>query len=238
MSSTELAVLPSAAERMRERTLDAAQPHDDVRPRLHEARRLARVLAGRRVNRRVRPRALDAIGDMVDEPQQRRRRAALLVLDGLAFCARALAVPVVLRRGDDGPRRCALELLQHALRDDVHHVGIGQAELRVVVRPLACDLGEILRVRREILLRRHQRIERVDKALADDLAAALLIEPCGVTVGLVTDGPVGVVAVERERLAVFQRGRLAVADRLDGERFLLRDAADLSCGLDESGFPP
>ena len=155
----------------------------------------------------------DRVGHRVDEPEHHARRGAFLRLDGLAGITLAVTVGVVLRHREDRRLRVLLDPLAHLGDADLQDVGIRQAELIVALDALAVDHREVLGVRIEVPIGRHQRIERVDERPVHDLAADRIIEPLRIAVDAIADGPVAVEGLPVERFAILERRLLGDVER-------------------------
>ena len=138
-------------QRLDERALDRAEPHDDILPRPGDLRRLAGVLVGQRLDEHVGELGLDGVGHGVHHAEERAGGAALFRLDRLAPRALATARTIVLADGNQPHSRVLAEPHQCIAGQFLEHFLVGQAELGVLGGPLAADFAIPLGVRSEIL---------------------------------------------------------------------------------------
>ncbi len=218
-------LVPFVRQRLAERALDAAQLDDDVGPGLGNLRRLPRVLVGQRTDGDVREFLLDVGSHRIDEAEHQARRTAFLLVDRGALGALAIAMPVVLRDRGDGRLGVGAEPFLEVLDQLFAHVLVRQAQLCVLCGAFALDLAEPFGMVGKVLLRRDQRIERVDEPLVDVLAAVLRFEAVLLTVGLVAHRPVRVEGVGPVGRAVLQRRDVADVELVHDDHSLPRDLA-------------
>ncbi len=211
----KLRVLRAVGERVREAAFDAAQAYDNVLARLDVLRRLARVLVGERADKLFGELLLDPLGHLVDEPDERAGLAAFAFHDGLAVGALAGIPPVVLRDGVDEVFGAVAHTVFDALGDDVEHVGVGEAQLRVVPHAFTVDEAVVLGTLLEEFLRRHEREEGVHRPVG--LHAARLLAVGHGAVNLVPRGPDGVEGLLVEVIAHADARRVLVVQAAERE---------------------
>ena len=166
--------------------------------------RVPGVLVGKRIHRHVGKLRLDLLGDVIDKRQHAPRRATLGLVNRPALRTLARPVAVVLGHRDDLRVGRLAQPLLHPLHHKVAQLGVGQAKLCIVVRPLALDEAVPFGMRGEILLRGHQRVKGVAETLVLDAAAQRLWNEAGWTICAIVRLPLRVEPGEPIRVAILK----------------------------------
>ena len=167
-------------------------------------RRLARVLIRQRVDDLVRIVLRDVVGDRVDEMDERSGLAAFVFGQFGAFFACAVVPPVILGDAEDHGFRMLLDAFADLRRRDAEDVRIRQTELRPFDDALPLDFRIVFRMLRPVDGRRHKRVERMDEAAVNDVAAPLRIRADGRAVHLVAHAELRRIVARVVRVALFQ----------------------------------